>query len=44
MDLVLATVCYGFGVFLLSIAAMLGISCLVLPFVMIADGIRDNLL
>ena len=39
MDLVLAIVCYGFAAVLFTIAAMLGLALMMLPFVIIWDNV-----
>ena len=44
MEVVLLWIVYGFGAFLLTIAGLLAIACILLPIVMLVDGIRNNLL
>lgn len=44
MEVVLLWVVYGFGAVLLTIAGLLIIACILLPIIMLVDGIRNNLL
>ena len=44
MEIVLMWIVYGFAAFLLTIAGLLAIACILLPIIMLVDGIRNYLL
>ena len=44
MELVLLAVIYFCGILLLGTAVLMAIACILLPIIMLVDGIRNNLL